>query len=133
MAKLRRGIEIIKERWTIDVPVPMRNPIPIMIGGRGEKTTLRLVARHAQIWNVIVRPEIFAEKNAILDEHCRVVGRDPAEIERSVNVEREDCYDETVLDAFADVGATHLILRFQDPWDFGAVERLVAWRARRNG
>ncbi len=132
MRDLRRGIEIIKERWTIDVPAPVRNPIPLLIGGRGERTTLRLVARHAQIWNVIVRPDVFAAKNEVLNEHCRTIGRDPAEIERSVNVERDDCYDAAVLDAFADAGATHLILRFQDPWDFGAVERLVAWRERRN-
>ncbi len=133
MRELRRGLEIIKERWTIDVPAPVRNPIPILIGGRGEKTTLRLVARHAQIWNVIARPDIVAAKNLVLDERCREIGRDPAEIERSCNVERDDCYDETVLDAFADAGITHLILRFQDPWDFGAVERLVAWRDKRNG
>jgi probable F420-dependent oxidoreductase len=131
LRELWRGIEIIKERWTIDVPPPVRNPIPILIGGGGEKVTLRITAQHAQIWNMVGRPETFAAKNRILDEHCRAIGRHPAEIERSVNVEVEDTYDPAVLDAFVEAGGTHIILRFQDPWDFKAVENLVAWRDRR--
>ncbi len=130
LRELRRGLVTIKERWAIDVPPPLRDPIPILIGGAGERVTLRITAEHAQIWNAVLRPESFAAKNAILDEHCRALGRDPGEIERSVNVEVADAYDSAVLDAFAEAGATHLILRFQDPWDFGAVERLVAWRGR---
>jgi probable F420-dependent oxidoreductase len=133
LRELRRGIEIIKERWTIDVPPPVRNPIPILIGGGGEKVTLRITAQHAQIWNMVGRPEVFAAKNRILDEHCRAIGRDPSEIERSVNVEVEDTYDPAVLDSFAEAGGTHIILRFQDPWDFKAIENLVAWRDRRRG
>jgi alkanesulfonate monooxygenase len=54
-----------------------------MIGGGGEKKTLRLVAMYADACNVFGRPEMIARKYAILDAHCAAVGRDPAEIERS--------------------------------------------------
>ena len=69
----------------------------------------------------------------MLDERCREIGRDPAGIERSVNVEVEDTRDAATLDAFRAAGATHLIVRFGEPWDFGAVERLVAWRDSKGG
>ena len=130
LRELRQGIETILHRWSVDVPPPVRNPIPIMIGGGGEKVTLRLTAQYAQMWNGVLRPDALAQKNRILDEHCRALGRDPAEVERSVSIEREDAHDDASLEAFKAAGATHLILRFQDPWDFAAVERLVAWRDR---
>ena len=133
LRELRRGIGIIKERWAVDEPPPVRNPIPILIGGGGEKVTMRIAAQHAQIWNWIARPPVYAAKSLLLDEHCRAVGRDPGEIERSVNIEVADAHDPATLDAYAEAGATHLILRFPEPWDFAAVENLVAWRDRANG
>jgi alkanesulfonate monooxygenase SsuD/methylene tetrahydromethanopterin reductase-like flavin-dependent oxidoreductase (luciferase family) len=54
-----------------------------MIGGGGERRTLRLVAQYADACNVFGTPETIARKFAILDEHCAAVGRDPAEIERT--------------------------------------------------
>ena len=60
-----------------------RPRVPIMIGGGGEKKTLRLVARYGDACNVFGSPEMIARKYRILDEHCASVGRDPAEIERS--------------------------------------------------
>jgi alkanesulfonate monooxygenase SsuD/methylene tetrahydromethanopterin reductase-like flavin-dependent oxidoreductase (luciferase family) len=57
-----------------------------MIGGRGEKVTLRVVATHADHWNVWGGPMALARKGAILDEHCGKVGRDPKSITRSVNM-----------------------------------------------
>ena len=55
-----------------------------MIGGGGERKTLRIVAEHADIWNAFGTPETLAHKDEILREHCADVGRDPATIERSV-------------------------------------------------
>jgi alkanesulfonate monooxygenase SsuD/methylene tetrahydromethanopterin reductase-like flavin-dependent oxidoreductase (luciferase family) len=52
-----------------------------MIGGGGEKKTLRIVAQYADMWNVFGTPETVARKAEILNEHCAAVGRDPAEIE----------------------------------------------------
>jgi F420-dependent oxidoreductase-like protein len=68
----------------LNSPQALTRPrIPIMVGGGGEKKTLRLVAQYADACNVFGSPENVARKYAILDEHCAAVGRDPAEIERS--------------------------------------------------
>src|SRR4029077_8434254 len=66
------------------LPGPPKPPLPIMVGGGGEKKTLRIVAEYADIWNAFGTPETLARKDAILREHCAAVGRDPATIERSV-------------------------------------------------
>lgn len=59
-------------------------PVPLLIGGSGERKTLRVVARHADLWNgAFSTAEAFAHKQAVLAEHCRTVGRDPAEIEHT--------------------------------------------------
>jgi alkanesulfonate monooxygenase SsuD/methylene tetrahydromethanopterin reductase-like flavin-dependent oxidoreductase (luciferase family) len=65
-------------------PRPVQRRLPMMIGGGGEKKTLRIVAEHADMWNVFGTPEQVAAKDAILREHCAAVGRDPDAIERSV-------------------------------------------------
>ena len=57
--------------------------VPIMIGGGGEKKTLRLVAQYGDATNIFGGPEVLARKYAILREHCEAVGRPYAEIERS--------------------------------------------------
>ncbi len=64
-------------------PKPLQQPLPLMIGGGGEKRTLRTVARFADEWNVWGRPHELAEKIAVLERHCRDVGRDLAEIQKS--------------------------------------------------
>lgn len=71
-------------------PVPVQGRLPIVIGGRGRKKTLRIAARLADgwnLWNELGSVELALELNGILDEHCRVVGRDPAAIERSFSQE----------------------------------------------
>ena len=65
-------------------PRPVQEHLPIMVGGSGERKTLRIVAEHADIWNAFGTPETLAHKDAILRAHCADVGRDPATIERSV-------------------------------------------------
>jgi alkanesulfonate monooxygenase SsuD/methylene tetrahydromethanopterin reductase-like flavin-dependent oxidoreductase (luciferase family) len=65
-------------------PVPVQAHLPIAIGGAGEKKTLRIVAKHADIWNVFGLPETVAHKDQILRAHCAEVGRDHAEIERTL-------------------------------------------------
>ena len=66
-------------------PKPIQRPRPpLMIGGGGEKVTLRIVARYADECNFPGSPEIFARKISVLDQHCADVRRDPAEIQRSV-------------------------------------------------
>jgi len=61
-------------------PAPVQAHLPIMIGGGGEKKTLRTVAKYADIWNVMGTVEEMARKVDVLRGHCEAVGRDPAEI-----------------------------------------------------
>jgi F420-dependent oxidoreductase-like protein len=66
------------------MPKPVQKPYPeLMIGGGGEKVTLRIAAQHADHWNVWGGPETLTHKGRILDEHCAKVGRDPKQILRS--------------------------------------------------
>lgn len=60
--------------------------LPLMLGGSGEKRTLRIVARDADAWNGEGTPEEWARRSAILDEHCAAIGRDPAAIRRTAGV-----------------------------------------------
>ena len=60
--------------------------LPLLIGGSGERRTLRIVARDADIWNGEGDPETFARKSAVLDERCAEIGRDPTMIRRTVGV-----------------------------------------------
>jgi alkanesulfonate monooxygenase SsuD/methylene tetrahydromethanopterin reductase-like flavin-dependent oxidoreductase (luciferase family) len=67
---------------------PQRPRPPIVIGGGGEKRTLRIAARFAQHWNLpFATPEVFRKKNEILLAHCEAVGRDSSLIMRSVQIE----------------------------------------------
>jgi len=98
-------------------PQPLSAPrVPIMIGGGGERRTLRLVALYADACNVFGTPETIARKFAVLDEHCAAVGRDPREIERST-------LQNTSLTAAAGGGSEtpeRLIARLGDLSDTGA-------------
>ncbi len=64
-------------------PKPVRDKLPILVGGGGVKKTLRIVARFADEWNIWGDPQELREKGAILARHCDGVGRDPAEISHS--------------------------------------------------
>jgi alkanesulfonate monooxygenase SsuD/methylene tetrahydromethanopterin reductase-like flavin-dependent oxidoreductase (luciferase family) len=65
------------------VPKPVQNPLPLLVGGGGEKVTMRIAAQYADEWNVWGTPETLRRKMTILDEHCRKLGRDPKTIKRS--------------------------------------------------
>jgi F420-dependent oxidoreductase-like protein len=99
---LAESLEVITKLWSADptvsfkgkfytltdapfMPKPIQKPHPpIMIGGVGEKKVLPLVAKYAQMWNIpSLPPEQIAEKNKILENACKKVGRNCAEIERS--------------------------------------------------
>lgn len=120
------ALPIIKQRWQMDNPKPIRNPIPILIGGGGEKVTLKLTAQHADLWNGFGPPETYKHKCQVLDKWCAEVGRNPTDIERTVMAGR-DSLDK--LDEFVDAGATHIMISINDaPWQFDAVEQLIKWR-----
>jgi F420-dependent oxidoreductase-like protein len=102
LARLDEACEVIKRLWTEPkasfagrfyrvqdaplMPKPVQRPHPeLMIGGGGEKVTLRIVARHADHWNVWGGPDILARKGKLLDDYCAALGRDPRALVRSVN------------------------------------------------
>jgi F420-dependent oxidoreductase-like protein len=61
-------------------PAPVQARMPLLIGGAGERRTLRIAAQYADHWNAWTTPELLAHKVSVLQEHCQEVGRDPAEI-----------------------------------------------------
>lgn len=68
-------------------PLPVQKPHPpVWVAGGGEQLTLRVVARHANLSNFFGDVEQFNRKNALLDKYCEEIGRDPAEIERTLNI-----------------------------------------------
>ena len=69
-----------------NVPMPIQERLPILIGGGGEQVTLKLVARYGDANNVGGGLENVKRKEAILVQHCETVGRDPAEIERTTGI-----------------------------------------------
>ena len=135
---LDAGIEIIKDRWQKDAPKPVNGTIPIMIGGAGEKVTLRITAQHADIWHSFGTPEEWAHKNRVLTDWCTQIGRDPVAIERSVSISdtrREEPADFiAALDAraaeYLEAGVSDFVYGLTAPFDMTAVEALLAWRER---
>lgn len=67
-------------------PRPVQDRLPLLVGGSGERRTLPIVARTADIWNGEGDPETFARKSALLDELCREAGRDPSSVRRTVGL-----------------------------------------------
>jgi F420-dependent oxidoreductase-like protein len=67
-------------------PKPVQDPLPLMIGGGGEKVTLRIAARYADEWNVWGDVDRLEQKMRVLDGHCEALGRDPGTIQRSAAV-----------------------------------------------
>jgi probable F420-dependent oxidoreductase len=124
---LARALPIIKARWERLNPPPLRR-IPILIGGGGEKVTLRIVAEHADVWHAFGDAETMKRKSDILDDWCAKVGRDPKEIQRSTTITRLTG-EQHDADAFLELGFTDFIVSVQGPdWDLAPLERALAWR-----
>ena len=112
-----------------------RPRVPIMIGGGGERKTLRLVAQYADASNVFGGPENIHHKWEVLRRHCEAVGRPFEEIERStlqgVNVSRDGSggteTPDQVIDRFGelgDAGAQHILFSVRDVWQTDKLELL---------
>jgi alkanesulfonate monooxygenase SsuD/methylene tetrahydromethanopterin reductase-like flavin-dependent oxidoreductase (luciferase family) len=83
--RLEAGIKTMREIWEKTNPKPARNPIPLLIGGRGPKRTLPLAAREAAEWNLsTLDADAFRQLREVLEQRCAEIGRDPATIKRSV-------------------------------------------------
>lgn len=124
LRRLEADLPRMKRRLAALDPAPVGD-LPILIGGSGEKVTLRLVAEHAQAWNAFGPPENFARLNGVLDEWCARVGRDPGEIERTVAVQGTDVDD---VERYVEAGADHVIVMTGHPFDLGPLQSLIDQR-----
>jgi probable F420-dependent oxidoreductase len=127
LKELRKALPRIEERLSKLNPPPV-GELPILIGGGGEKVTLRLVARHAQMWHTFGDAETFQRKDAILREWCEKEGRNSDEIERTWGL-REFSFDE--LENLVEVGVQHFILGVGGDgsgYDLSRIKQLVDWR-----
>ncbi len=129
---LAEALPRIKARLGKLNPQPLRD-IPILIGGGGERKTLRLVAEYADIWHSFSDRDSYPRKAEVLARHCADVGRDPAAIERSAGANGDSL--DTLLDdaeALAGVGVTMLTVGVNGPdYDLTQAEALCRWRDRR--
>jgi len=126
IADLAQAMPRITARWAASNPVPTRQ-IPVMIGGGGERKTLRVVAEHADLWHSFGDVDTLVRKSAILDEHGADVGRDTAAlVERSVGVGRPPS---EVADALVAAGVTLFTIGAGGPdYDLSLAAEWVAWR-----
>ncbi len=148
IARLAETITILKRMWTEDVfdfhgryytlkgnrnePKPVQQPgPPLLIGGWGTRT-LRLVAEHADIWNIPGPPhntlDYITQRNRVLDAHCTAVGRDPQTITRSVQyiVSYDDpAGDRKAIRDLIGTGLTHIVLSLRSPYPAQVAHWLV--------
>jgi probable F420-dependent oxidoreductase len=129
---LERDLPRIAKRLTRLNPPPTRR-IPVLIGGVGPKRTLRLVARHADVWHAMF-PEHPAELEpslAALANWCAAEERDPAIIERAVGIEPDQLGHDLAHHAadYVALGFTQITLGINGPrYDLGPVREWLSWR-----
>jgi len=102
-------------------PKPVQNPRPpFIIGGTGEKRTLRIAAQWADEWNLPGgEPEVLRHKMGVLHRHCADVGRNPADIDVSIKLKADGDPGEFASRAaeYGSAGANHVIAMFEAPFD----------------
>lgn len=131
---LREDLPRMKARFARLNPAPTRD-IPVLIGGGGERKTLRIVAEHADIWHTFSQGDELRHKLGVLARHCADVGRDLGEIEVSVGVGgrgREGRLpDPPEIEGrpLHDLGARLFTVGIGGPdYDLSVVEHWVRWR-----
>jgi probable F420-dependent oxidoreductase len=136
LKELEAAMPRIKQRLAKLNPQP-KGRLPILIGGGGEKRTLRIVAQYADIWHGFAQKtdtrspaQTVAHKNAVLDDWCRKLGRDPATIERSIGVDKALIHSADDIYA-AGVDEIHMGVDGPD-YDFAPVKDWLAWRDEKN-
>lgn len=129
IADLAQAMSRITERLAAGNPAPTRH-IPVLIGGGGERKTLRVVAEHADVWHSFGDVAELTRKSTILDEHGAAVGRDTAAlVERSVGVGAPPA---EVADDLVAAGATLFTVEVDGPdYDLAPVAEWVRWRDER--
>jgi len=127
---LAAGLDRVVARWDRLNPAPTRR-IPVMIGGAGEQKTLRLVARHADIWHSFVPAAGLAHKLSVIDRWAEQEQRDVSGLIVSNELKNRDAAD---ADALFDAGVRLYTLGWAPGTpDFDQVQRWLDWRDARNG
>jgi probable F420-dependent oxidoreductase len=130
---LAAALPRIESRFARLNPPPTRK-IPVLIGGGGERKTLRLVARHANIWHSFGNAETIERKIGILRQHCADVGRDPGEIEISTGVRGAGARLAEVGSRLTEIGVSLFTIGASGPDpDLGPLSEWIAWRDAWNG
>jgi len=142
---LEEACEVIRSLWTqprtsfdgkhykladaVAEPKPVQRPHPpIWIGGWGRQRTLRIAARYAQVWNAPGgSPDEVAEVSAVLDQRCAEIGRDPAQIRRSVQLRVAEANDELLdlAESYHAVGVTEIVLILNSQNPLGLAEQVA--------
>jgi probable F420-dependent oxidoreductase len=125
MALFAESVARVKTRLGELTPAPVRD-IPILIGGAGERKTLPLVGRYADIWHSFLDVATFRRKNDLVSQHAVDAGRDPAAIERA-----QGWLPGTDGDALVDEGVTLFTTEVhptEDGYDFTELKRMLGWR-----
>ena len=124
---LKDNLARITSRLAVLNPAPTRK-IPILIGGGGEKKTLRMVAEHASIWHSFADLEALQHKSGVLADHCQSVGRDPHSIARSVPWPGAEN-----AQSFVDEGVTLFTVGTGGPdYELTQVNEAIQWRDERS-
>ncbi len=124
--ELGEALPRIEKRCAAGNPPPARR-IPVLIGGGGERKTMPLVARHADIWHSFSDLATFVHKSTLLDDRCRELGCDPSEIRRSVDAPQGP--PAKVATGFAAAGVSLFSIEVSGPnYDLSRVEEWVRWR-----
>lgn len=127
---LDQDLPVITSRLPRLNPPPTRH-IPVLIGGGGERKTLRIVAEHADIWHGFGDAATVGHKHQVLDQWCVKAGRDPRDIERSSGVSPSD--PSGSAESLYAVGTRLFTYGVTGPsYDLSPLRDLIAWRDERN-
>ena len=120
----------IERRWEALNPAPLRR-IPVLIGGGGERKTLRLVARHGDVWHYFYNPDDpdrYFGKAAVLDQRCGEVGREPSDVQRSVGISPKAIAH---ADRLVEAGVGEFTLGVSGPdYDLSVLQPWLSWAGR---
>ena len=126
---LANAMPVIEKRWASLNPAPTRD-IPVLIGGGGEKKTLRIVAAHADIWHSFSDVPTLERKLGVLQGWCDEVGRDISEIEVSTELRNRTVAEADELHA---AGATLFTIGLTGPdYDIAKAKSWFDWRDSKN-
>ena len=123
---LGEAVPRIKQRLRTLNPPP-QGRLPILIGGAGERVTLRLVAQFADMSNIGGSANVVKQKHQVLDAWCQRLGRNPAEIERTSNIAVAAI---DTMEQYVAAGAQRLHIQLDHPFEMQSVEQALARRAQ---